>query len=59
MKFFKHVANVSKKKNPKKHDYFEFFFNKKMSLLSIAALFFAGPKNDFYEFECLCLAITL
>jgi len=59
LKFFKHVANLSRKKNPKKHHHFEhsFLFIEKWDYELQLLGFSQGQKNDSSEFECLYFAI--
>jgi len=55
--FFKHVAKLSRKKNPKKHYHLGHFFIYKWACEVQLPCFLQGRKNDFSDFECLYHAI--
>jgi len=55
--FFKHVTNLSRKKNPKMHHHFGHFFIEKWACEVKLPCFLQGQKNDFNELECLYLTM--
>ncbi len=59
LKIFKHVFNLSRKRNPKKNHHFAHFFIEKWASEVYLPCFSHGPKNDFIEFECLYLTFHI
>jgi len=56
---FKHVANLPRRLNPKKHHHFWTFFHTNVTLWSLGAMFFVGPKKDFCKFKHLYLVVYI